>query len=215
MYYKFRINEMPVLINFKICDNSKDCNGPKVCPTGAFYWDEKRKMIDVDNLKCINCGKCEESCSVGAVRVAKNETEYKKIKKEIDKDSRKISDLFVDRYGAAPIVPAFQIHLSEFKIVVIEATKPAVVELFNQESIQCLLHSTPIKDLIKDLNVIFRKIEIGAKDSSFLKKYKIKKLPCLLFFNKGKLMGKIEGSYKIGKNKELKEKISKIFFKIK
>lgn len=30
---------MPVLINFKICDNAKDCSGIAVCPTGALSWE--------------------------------------------------------------------------------------------------------------------------------------------------------------------------------
>ncbi|MBU0897971.1 MAG: 4Fe-4S dicluster domain-containing protein [Patescibacteria group bacterium] len=62
---------MSVLINFKICDNSKDCNGIKVCPVGAIFWDEKRKTVAVNNKKCISCGMCEKSCLIGAIRVAK------------------------------------------------------------------------------------------------------------------------------------------------
>ena len=125
---------MPVLINFKICDNSKDCNGIKVCPIGAFYWDEKNKTIAVDNSKCTNCGKCEDACPVDAIRVARNEEEYEKIKKEIEEDPRKVSDLFVDRYGAQPIHPAFLIPQSKFDVQILRSTKPAVVELFKNET---------------------------------------------------------------------------------
>lgn len=78
---------MSVLINFKICDNSKDCNGIAVCPIKAFYWDEKKKTIAVDETKCISCGKCEESCPVDAIRVARNE---KELKKRVDEIIKKI-----------------------------------------------------------------------------------------------------------------------------
>ncbi len=37
---------MSVLINFKICDNSPDCNGIRDCPTKAFYWDKENKPED-------------------------------------------------------------------------------------------------------------------------------------------------------------------------
>jgi Fe-S-cluster-containing hydrogenase component 2 len=205
---------MPVLINFKICDNSKDCNGIAVCPTHTIIWDEKNKTINIDNSKCISCGKCEESCPVDAVRVAKNENEYKKIKKEIDEDTRKVSDLFVDRYGATSISPAFNITTDKFDVQILESAQPAVVEIFNNSSIKCLLYSIPIKELFKNVNVKYRKINIGD-DESFLKKYKIKELPSLLFFNNGKLVGKIEGHYRIGKLNELKKKVDDIIKQIK
>lgn len=205
---------MPVLINFKICDNSKDCNGPKVCPKGAFYWDEKRKTIAVDNEKCISCGLCEKSCPVGAIRVARTKEEFKKIKKEINEDPRKISDLFVDRYGAAPTGPTFQIPQSKFNIQILESTQLAVVEFFSRSSIKCLLHSIPIKSLFEDIDIKlkYRKIEVKEKDL-ILKKYKVVELPALLFFKKGKLFGKLEGRYGFGQMKELLKRIKEIISK--
>lgn len=198
---------MSVLINFKICDNSEDCSGIEVCPVGAFYWDDKKKTIAVDNSKCISCGKCEKACPVEAIRVAKDEKEYRKIKREIDEDPRKISDLFIDRYGAQPIHPGFLIPEDKFEIQILKSTKPAVVEVFSNDSIECLLKSIPIKDLFKDKDIKYRKIEI--KSEFLLKKYKIKKLPSLLFFKNGKLISKIEGYYNKKQKKELVSKIKK------
>jgi NAD-dependent dihydropyrimidine dehydrogenase PreA subunit len=200
---------MAVLINFKICDNSRDCSGIAVCPTGAFYWDEKRKTIAVDNEKCISCGRCEESCPVGAIRVAGTKKEYERIKKEIRNDPRKVSDLFVDRYGAEPQSHAFQIPLSKFDIQILESTKPAVTELFSRNSVKCLLYSIPVRELFKNIDVKYRKIKV-KKNDSLLRKYKVKKLPSLLFFRKGKLIGKIEGYYDIRKKKDLSGRINKI-----
>ena len=40
---------MSVLINFKICDNAKECGGIEVCPTGALSWDEENETIKIDN----------------------------------------------------------------------------------------------------------------------------------------------------------------------
>jgi len=204
---------MPVLINFKICDNSEDCSGIEVCPTRAFYWDRKNKTITVDNSKCINCGKCEEACPVDAIRVAGTEEEYKKIKKEIDEDPRKVSDLFIDRYGAQPIHPAFLIPQSEFDVQILRSTKPAVVELFNNDSIECMLRSISIKKLFEDVDVKYRKIE--AKDNSLLEKYGVKKPPALLFFRDGKLAGKIEGYYDVEKKEEIIKKVNRIISEIK
>ncbi len=204
---------MPVLINFKICDNSEDCSGIDVCSTKAFHWDEKKKTIVVDESKCTLCGMCEKACPVDAIRVARTKEEYKKIKKEIDEDPRKVSDLFIDKYGAQPIHPAFLIPQNKFGIQVLKSTKLVGLELFNNSSIRCLLRSIVIKDLFDGIDIKYRKME--AKDNSLVKKYDVKELPCLLFFKDGKLIGKIEGYYETDKEGELKERIKKIISKVK
>ena len=33
---------MPVIINFKVCDNAEVCNAINVCPTGAFNWNKEK-----------------------------------------------------------------------------------------------------------------------------------------------------------------------------
>ncbi len=208
---------MPVLINFKICDNSKDCSGIEVCPTDAFYWDDKKKTIAVNDKECIACGKCERACPVGAIRVARNESEYRRIKKEIKNDHRKISDLFVDRYGADSVSPAFLIPPDKFDIQIIQSNKLAAVEFFSNSSIKCLLYSIPIKDLFKNINLKYRKIKV-EESNPILKRYKIKQLPTLAFFNKGKIIAKIEGyypNYPTGEKKIFMEKVNKIISKVK
>lgn len=199
---------MPVLINFKICDNAEECYGIDVCPTKAFYWDDNVKTISIDETKCTNCGMCESACSVGAIHVARTSEEYTRIKKEIAEDPRKASDLFVDRYGAQPVHPAYLVTEKEFQVQVLEAAKFTVVEVLNHDSIQCLLHSVPIKDLFKGVDIKYRKLE--AKSESLLKKYKVDELPALLFFRDGKLVGRIEGYYDIRKKKWLFEEAGKI-----
>jgi NAD-dependent dihydropyrimidine dehydrogenase PreA subunit len=198
---------MPVLINFKICDNAKECNGIEVCPVEALSWSEEKKTIVIDNSKCINCMKCVPACEVHAIKVAKTEEEYEKMKKEIDSDPRKVADLFVDRYGAQPVHHAFLLPEGKFDIEILESAKLTVLELFNDDSIMCLLKSIPIKELFQDLDIKYRRMEA---DGSFLEKYGIKELPALLFFQDGKLKGKIEGYYNNKEKEELKKKIGEI-----
>ncbi len=174
---------MAVLINFKICDNAEECDGIRVCPTGALYWNKKGKSIGIDNHKCIGCRKCEKACEVDAIRVAKTSEEYRKIKKEIDRDSRTVSDLFVDRYGAQPIRSAFRIKYG-FNQEILKSHKLAAVEVFSDESIHCLLDSIPIKELFIGIDLKFKKIKAI---SNLIKQYKIKRLPVLLFLKTGKL----------------------------
>ena len=196
---------MPVLINLKICDNAKECGGVAVCPTGAITFDEEKETLVIDNNKCISCGQCENECPIGAIRVAKDENEYKKIKEEIDNDPRKTKDLFVDRYGAAPLSEFFMLEAEEIEQK-IDTDKIVLIELYNDDSIQCLLKSIPIKELVKDLpdTAVFYKVE---SKKEIEEKYEIKELPALLIFNKGSLLGKIEGYYTDDNKKEMIEKI--------
>ena len=200
---------MAVLINFKICDNAEECNGIAVCPTGALSWDKKKKKIVISNKKCISCGKCKKACEVGAIEVAKTKEKYKELKKEIDEDPRKVTDLFTERYGAQPLYTPFFIKEKDFDIHVLKAKKLTVLELFSNDSIKCLLYSIPIRDVFEGLDLKYRKMEV-KEDNKLLKEYKVKKLPSLLFFKSGKLIGKIEGYYGKEEKEILLKKISKI-----
>jgi len=94
---------MPILFNFKICDNAPACNGIGVCPVKAITWDENQKTLVVDNSKCISCGLCAKACPVsGAILVAKTKEEFEKIKEKVEDDLRTRAELLKDRYGVAP-----------------------------------------------------------------------------------------------------------------
>lgn len=199
---------MAVLINFKICDNAKECGGIQACQTGALSWDEKNKKILIDNSKCTSCMKCVEECPSNAIHVAKNDSEYKKIEKEIKEDTRKASDLFVDKYGAQPIDKDSLLEEENFKDFITNSNNKNLVEFFSQDTIQCLLRSNNIRRLIPNKNIFFKKVEI--KSPKLLKEYSISKLPCLLVFDKGVFLGKIEGFYGVDKAEELRNKITNL-----
>ena len=201
---------MAVLINFKICDNDKACSGKTTCSNGVFEWDEIKNTLTINNEKCVSCGLCEKACMVSAIRVAKTKEEYEKIKKEFDEDSRTINDLLVDRYGATPIDEAMIANEEEIEIKLLDAQRPLVVELYNEDSIMCLLKSIPIKEIANnfDKETRYRKIEVVSE--KLLKEYKIKELPALIFFKNNKILGKIEGYYSSENKQELVDRIKKI-----
>lgn len=203
---------MPVVINFKVCDNAEACNAINVCPTGAFYWNKKKKSLEVDEKKCINCGLCatsEESCQVGAIRFAKTKEELDKIKKEIDEDPRTVSDLMADRYGGQPINLPFYCKEDELPEV-LTTSKICLIELFNDDSIECLIKSIPVKEIMNKTvkQAVYRKVEL--KTDLLIKKYKIKQLPVLLVIKNDKLLGKIEGYYSTEQQEEFINKINQI-----
>lgn len=198
---------MSVLINFKICDNAKECGGIEVCPTGALSWDEENETIKIDNEKCISCGTCERNCPIGAISVTHTEEEYSKKKQEIEEDPRTTKDLFVDRYGAAPLSDFFMIEEDELNKKT--GNGITLVECYEDDSIQCLLKSISIKEITSDMpkDTMFYKIEAGAETKE---KYDITELPTLLIFKNKKYLGKIDGYYSTENKEEFMNKINEI-----
>lgn len=203
---------MKALVNFKICDNAPECSGIEICPTKAMYFDEKNETITVDEEKCINCGACERACPIGAIRVPKDESDYNRIQKEIEEDARTIKDLFIDRYGAAPISEFFQIEAKQLDEC-INKNDLVLIECYQTETIECLLKSIPIKELTENLpsQTIYYKVEINKE---YQEKYKLTQIPALLLFKNGNLLGKIEGYYTVEETENIKTKLESMLEKV-
>lgn len=184
---------MAVLVNFKICDNAAECGGIAVCPVGALTWDEENETIKIDNDVCISCGQCEKECPIGAIRVARTEEEYKEIEKEIEDDPRTTKDLFVDRYGAAPLSEFFMIEATDVKDK-IKSSSLVLVELYDDDKIECLLKSIPIKELTEHLpnDTLFFK---SPYSDELMKEYNLEEMPSLLIFKDSNYLGCVSGYY--------------------
>lgn len=202
---------MPAFVNFKICDNSKECSGIEVCPFGAITYNEELKTIEIDNSKCISCGSCEKACPIGAFKVAKNSIEAKVIQQEIEKDERTIKDLFVDRYGATPLSEFFMLDANALEEK-IKDKNLVFIEIFKEDTIECLLKSIPIKEITKDLDkdILFYKVECNER---LEKKFSINIFPSILIFRNGKFIDKVEGYYSEDQKSILISKINEILQK--
>ena len=177
---------MAILINFKICDNAPECLAPPVCPTGAIIWNEEKKTLEIDNSKCTSCGLCIPTCPMEAIFLARSDEEYNQIKKEIDEDKRTRKDLFVDRYGAMPLMDAFMSDEEAIKDKIARENL-TFIEIYDAENVECLLKSIPLKEITEDMPKDTRYYKVNHTDS-LMKKYDIKELPSLLLFKNNKLL---------------------------
>lgn len=199
---------MPAIINFKICDNARECSGIAICPTKAMHYDEEKQTIVIDKEKCTSCGLCRPECPIGAIQIGRTDEEYLQCQKDIDEDPRTIKDLFVDRYGASPISEFFLINSNQLKEK-IQNENITLIEAYNPIEAQCLLKSIPIRDLTEDIEEDIQYYKLEPSEDIKIK-YNINELPSLLIFRKGELLGKVEGYYTIDHIDEVKEKIQKI-----
>lgn len=183
---------MPAIINHKICDQSSACGGIAVCPTGAFHYNEQTKRIEIDNSKCISCGACERSCPIKAIGVAKTKEEYEELKQAIEEDPRSQGDLFVDRFGGDVVNQDVMIDFKNLDEE-ISRSNNEIIEIFNDDSIMCLLKSIPYKEILNNSNYTSYK-RCNIKDNNFLK-YNAAELPSLLLCKNGKLFKTISGYY--------------------
>lgn len=192
---------MAVLLNYKICDNAAECGGIEVCPTGAMFWDEKNEKIGIDNNLCVSCENCVGECPVGAIQVALTDEEYQNIKTDIENDHHTIEELFVERYGAMPIDEDLVMDDAHI-ILAINAESIVFVEQFQEISIQCLIHSIPMAVILGRYGGRYVKQQIGDDIEG--------EYPCLIIYQDGKMLGRVDGYYEEQNVDEFFKAIDKI-----
>lgn len=180
---------MAVQINWKICDNDKACGGIAECPTGALYWNEAESTIGINNDLCISCSKCvTNGCPVGAIVVTDTLAAYEQAKADLENDPRDKAQLFVDRFGAAPISDDVLINKEDIEGKVQFGI--TLIERFTDSSIQCLIHSIKVDDVRYKLGRTFNYYKCEDEEADETTEY-----PILDVYIAGQLKGSISGYY--------------------
>ena len=75
------------------------------------------------------------------------------------------------------------------------------IEIYDSENLECLLKSIPLKEITENMPKDTRYYKADHTDS-LMKKYDIKKLPALMIFKSGKMLGKVDGYYSVDEKEE-------------
>jgi hypothetical protein len=133
-----------------------------------------------------------EFCDVKAIRYGATAEEYQKIEREIERDPRTITELFIDRYGAMPVDDAYVFELTPDRLRKrINVRRPMIIEFNRRETIACLLRSVPIADIQEQFHPDATYAKFFIKESEF-EQYGVTKTPCLRFYYNNELLGQID-----------------------
>lgn len=202
-----------VIINRNICDNAPECSGIAICPSGAIFWNEKNENIDYNPDICIDCGACADAnaggCPIGAILWGEDEDDYIVKKTKVENETRKLADLEVERYGASPIEPTTDY---EDINVFINSSKTSyvLIEFFNDDSINCLLHSIRVSEIKKVFDNNANYIKVQVENKGVVEEYEIGELPGIAVFKEGNFKGSIAGYYDDNATNSFFDKLSKL-----
>lgn len=189
---------MTIILNRKLCDNAPECGGIAVCPVGAFYYDEKKMQVMIDNDKCIECLKCTlpDTCPVGCILYARNEEEEKRIKKMINSDPRSSKWLWKARYGCeAAITPPKEKVINENNFEeILEKKGLKLIDLWHYDFLDCRLHSPLFEEILNGIQKEIKICKLNAQEFSKLaKRLNVSKFPTLILLDKNNEIYRYEG----------------------
>ena len=192
-----------VIINRIDCDNTSECSAINVCTVGALLWDARKEQIDYNAEICCDCGKCVDACPVGAILWGKDEEDYWLKHQAIENEKRRLEEvykeLFDERYGASPIdiKPIDFCDIHGYLDSSAATAELVLIEIFSDDSINCLLHSIRVEEVLSWLEGKgrnqYQKAYVSENDH--LDGYGIHELPSLMIYKDKKLIGNIEGYY--------------------
>lgn len=193
---------MPILIDYRVCDNSPGCTPARICPQGVISFDSKRRKIVYDNSRCGDCpGPCVRYCPAGAVKYASNDFELARLKKEIEESNLSKDDLLEQKYGIRPSDPRetgknlIHVDCQNFKKEVLESPLPVVVDFWAEWCAPCRVLAPTFKALAEEYDGKIKFAKMDTEECPTVPStYGIMSIPTLLFFYKGKLIDGMVGA---------------------
>ncbi len=193
---------MPVIVDYRVCDNSPACSAVRVCPRGTLTFNHKENRVEADNEKCHSCaGPCARVCPAGAIKWYKTMDELEAAKVEMESSTLSKDDLLEQRYGVRPGDPRelgpnlHHVDCSNFQSEVLESDIPVVVDFWAEWCAPCRILAPTFKSLAAKYE---GKVKFGKLDTEECMEvpgeYVIMSIPTMLFFHKGQVVDQAVGA---------------------
>jgi len=203
---------MKIIINHNLCDEAVECGGIEVCPTGAFYYDYKRKRVAIDESKCTLCLRCTlpDACPVGCILFARSIGDAKKIQSMIKEDPRTAKWLWRERYGCQPgktAPKAIEVTTANIDQVLTD-NGYKLIDVWHPDFLDCRINSALFADL---LDAAKKKLAIYKLNAStypdLAKKLKVQQFPSLLLYKNDSEIWRLGGLIEPEKVKAVNKKL--------
>ena len=194
---------MPVLIDYRVCDNAPGCGASRVCPTGAIAYDHGKNKVLVDSGSCIDCENhpCTRYCPAGAVKFAASHDELERLKAEIESSSLSRDDLLEEKYGVRPGDPKDLgpnlIHVDDgnFAAEVLNSPLPVVVDFWAEWCAPCRILAPTFKSVAAEYDGRVRFAKLDTEEAAgTAARYGIMSIPTMLFFADGRVVDQAVGA---------------------
>lgn len=194
---------MPVLIDYRVCDNAPGCGASRACPTGAIAYDRHENKVLVNNDNCIDCEHqpCVHYCPAGAVKFAATYEELEKLKAAVESSSLSRDDLLEQKYGIRPGDPRELgpnlIHVDDenFAAEVVNSPLPVVVDFWAEWCAPCRILAPTFKALAAEYEGRVRFAKLDTEEAPrTAARYGIMSIPTMLFFVDGRVVDQAVGA---------------------
>lgn len=211
---------MPVLIDYRVCDNAPGCGASRACSTGAIAFDRRQNKVLVNNDECINCEHqpCISYCPAGAVKFAASMEELEQLKAEIETSGLSKDDLLEQKYGVRPGDPRELgpnlVHVNDenFAREVLESPIPVVVDFWAEWCAPCRILAPTFKALAAEYEGKMRFAKLDTEEASLTaSQYGIMSIPTMLFFSGGRVVEHAVGALPAA---ALRQKIDRVLLQV-